>query len=355
MAFWLSRRWPKMVLGAGFRGRAPTVSFCLQDRSGTAAPTLGHSTPAPLRSAPSAGGPTGAQQRHGLVPRRIAIVIEDRLRGVLSDVDAAQAISRVRAAAMEHRARKADDAAGVDDRGHAGVVPEVPNHVVGRRVSAVWHYLPRTGAVVRQDEDGAVRFVDVVQGDPARHVLGVLVRDVAAVLMPGEARLAVGALDDELVVEQAGVLADCGAADLAHCLAEQQLPQRVAARRAVVDEVALAPPVETYDVGSGRVHLRVALVHAPLALAPQHLKRPTIERILDDEPALVTVRPNVIVGDHRGLLSNAASAGAILVATPRPQSALNGGPRDDRRARPPDGRRSYLLRSGEPVDRNLRL
>src|SRR5438034_3987866 len=225
MAFWLSRRWPKMVLGAGFRGQAPTVSFCLQDRSGTAAPTLGHSTPAPLRSAPSAGGPTGAQQRHGLVPRRIAIVIEDRLGGVLSHVHAAQAISRVRAAAMEHGARKANDAAGVDDRGYAGVVAEIANHVVGRRVSAVWHHLARVGTVVRQDIDVAVRLVDVVQRDPARHVLEMLVRDVAAVLMPGEARLAVGALDDELVVEQVGLLTNRGAADLPHCLAEQQLTQ----------------------------------------------------------------------------------------------------------------------------------
>jgi hypothetical protein len=37
-------------------------------------------------------------------------------------------------------------------------------------------------------------FRRLVQRDPARHVLGMLIRDVAAVLVPGEARLAVGAL-----------------------------------------------------------------------------------------------------------------------------------------------------------------
>src|SRR5947207_2746120 len=137
--------------------------------------------------------------------------------------------------------------------------------------------LARAGAVVRQDVDGAIRLVDVVQRDPARHVPEMLVRDVTAVLMPREARLAVGAFDDELVVEQVGLLTDRGAADLPHCLAEQQLSQRVAARRAVVDEVALTTPVETYDVGSGRVHLCVALVHEPLAPAPPDLEGSFIE------------------------------------------------------------------------------
>jgi hypothetical protein len=79
----------------------------------------------------------------------------------------------------------------------------------------------------------------------------------------------------------------------------KQLPQRVAARRAVVDEVALTTPVETYDVSSGRVHLRVALVHEALALAAQDLERPGVERVLEDEPAVVTVGANVVVGDHR--------------------------------------------------------
>jgi hypothetical protein len=76
----------------------------------------------------------------------------------------------VRVAAMEERAREADDAAGGNTNGIAGIVAEVADEVVRLLVADVLDDLTRPGARVRQEVDRAVRLVHVVERDPTGQV-----------------------------------------------------------------------------------------------------------------------------------------------------------------------------------------
>src|SRR4051812_25011008 len=72
---------------------------------------------------------TVLQKGDCIAPRFCALFGEDRRWGVLAEVASAGFFGRVEAAAMEGVAGEADDRAGRDDHGDAGVVAVVADHV----------------------------------------------------------------------------------------------------------------------------------------------------------------------------------------------------------------------------------
>ena len=133
------------------------------------------------------------------------------------------------------------------------------------------------GAGVRQEIDGAVLFADVVQRAPAGDVglvvgLGVIPLHVAGVLVPGELHALLGALDDPLLMEEVGVIADGGAGDLRHQVREDELVQAVGEAVAVVDEVALAAVAEVLRLHALGVHDGVVVAEVVGAILTQQVQ-----------------------------------------------------------------------------------
>src|SRR6266511_1255064 len=239
------------------------------------------------------------EQRLGEVTRFRAIVAEDGLRGVLREVDPPHAVGRVGTAPVKERAREAGDAPGGHDHGVARVVPEVADQVVRLVVTDVLDDVARAGARVGEEVHRAVRFGDVVEGDPAREVGRVRVLDEAGVLMPAELHPALGGLDDVLLVEQVDGVAERCLRDLAHQAGGQE-PFDRPALAVRMDEVAAAPVVAIERDDAESIHLTVAFVDETLALTSQRVEIVGREDILEDEEALVAVLPHVLFGQGHG-------------------------------------------------------
>ena len=85
---------------------------------------------------------------------------------------------------MEDRAGEAGDAPGGEDQRIAGIVADVADQVVRVGIEDMLDGCSRPGPRVRQEPDGPVVCVDVVERDPAREVGLVRIADEAGVLMP---------------------------------------------------------------------------------------------------------------------------------------------------------------------------
>ena len=112
------------------------------------------------------------------------------------------------------------------------------------------------------------------------------VGDEAGVLVPAELHASLGGLDDVLLVEQVDRVAERGPGDLGHQVREQEPPD-VGGRVVGVEEVAAAAVVEVERVDAEAVHLAVALVDEPVALAAQDLEIARRYGVLEDEEAVL--------------------------------------------------------------------
>lgn len=78
---------------------------------------------------------------------------------------------------------------------------EVVNPVVARLVPHVWNDFTGAGSSVRQRIHSSVGLRHIVEGDPAREVLGVWIVDKVGILVPAELQAPFGGLDHILLVE----------------------------------------------------------------------------------------------------------------------------------------------------------
>src|SRR5437868_10885206 len=99
-------------------------------------------------------------------------------------MNAARLLGRVAAAAMKADAGKYRDAAGGTDYRDAGIIAEIADEIVGAGLGFMVDPAANTGAFVGQHRHGAVGLGHVVERAPATQVTGVLVRDIAGILMP---------------------------------------------------------------------------------------------------------------------------------------------------------------------------
>ena len=124
--------------------------------------------------------------------------------------------------------------------------------------------------------------------------------DVARVLVPGEGGVRVTGLDDVLLPEQVGLVAERGPADVGHQLAEEELPQFRAVLVDHLAEVALAPLSMSELVDSRARPSPRRPSHGEVGDVTQQLELVAGTRPLEDEVALVAVLLAHVLGDEAG-------------------------------------------------------
>src|SRR5439155_168631 len=108
------------------------------------------------------------------------------------------------------------------------------------------------------------------QGHIGSGVAGQVVLQVARVLVPCELESDVRHLDDELLYEEVGLVADRGSADGRRGLSEEEaIEASLRLSVAITYEVPLAPMIEALHVGSRGVHRRLRRSNESVKLAAQ--------------------------------------------------------------------------------------
>ncbi len=130
--------------------------------------------------------------------------------------------------------------------------------------------------------------------------------DVTRVLMPGEFRPDFGRFDDVLLVEQIDIIAQCGAANIGHQVAEQKRSDGRAVPPLVGDEIAFFVMGDAHRRDAFGFHFAVTFVDKALAFHPQPFQRIVGNHVFEDKITFRAILFDLRICNPHDLLSSSS-------------------------------------------------